>query len=217
MSTPLIISPQAEAYAQLFTSTENELLREIEQDTLTHHPHAHMLSGQVQGKFLSFLSTILRPTYVLEIGTFTGYSALCLAEGLQPNGQLHTIECREEDASTARNYFSKSYRKDQIHLHVGNASEIIPTIDHPWDLVFLDADKTGYIGYYEQLVPRLSERGIILADNVLFHGQVFEDPISGKNAKAIHAFNEHVKLDDRTEQVLLTIRDGLLMVKKKTI
>lgn len=216
MSTPLIISPQAEAYAQLFTSADAPLLAEIEAYTIAHHPHAHMLSGQVQGKFLSFLSTILRPKYVLEVGTFTGYSALCLAEGLQTDGELHTIECREEDAQTARDYFSKSYRKDQIHLHVGNAADIIPMLNHPWDLIFIDADKTGYIGYYEQIVPRLAENGIILADNVLFHGQVFEDPISGKNAKAIHAFNEHVKQDSRTEQVLLTIRDGLLMVKKKS-
>lgn len=215
MSAPLIISPQAEDYAQLFTSADTPLLAEIEEYTSAHHPHAHMLSGQVQGKFLAFLSTILRPKYVLEIGTFTGYSALCLAEGLQNNGELHTIECREEDAHTARNYFSKSYRKDQIHLHVGNAAEIIPTLNHPWDLVFIDADKTGYICYYEQLVPRIAENGIILADNVLFHGQVLEEPITGKNAKAIHAFNEHVKQDNRTEQVLLTIRDGLLMVKRK--
>ncbi|MBL0883259.1 MAG: O-methyltransferase [Chitinophagaceae bacterium] len=215
MSAPLIISPQAEAYAQLFTSADTLLLAEIEEYTSAHHPHAHMLSGRVQGKFLAFLSTILCPKNVLEIGTFTGYSALCLAEGLQNHGELHTIECREEDAQTARNYFSKSYRKDQIHLHVGNAGEIIPTLERPWDLVFIDADKTGYIDYYEQVVPHLAENGIILADNVLFHGQVLEETIHGKNAKAIHAFNEHVKQDPRTEQVLLTIRDGLLMVKKK--
>lgn len=211
-----MVSLEAEAYAQLFTSADNTLLAEIEEYTNAHHPHAHMLSGQVQGKFLAFLSTIQRPKYVLEIGTFTGYSAICLAEGLQPDGELHTIECREEDATIARNYFSKSERNHQIHLHIGNAGEIIPTLNHPWDLVFIDADKTGYISYYEQLIPRIAENGIMLADNVLFHGQVLEDPISGKNAKAIHAFNEHVKQDPRTEQVLLTIRDGLLMVKKKT-
>lgn len=215
MNTPLIISPGAEAYAQSFTAPEAGLLQEIARFTQTAHPHAHMLSGQVQGKFLSFISTIQRPRYVLEIGTFTGYSALCLADGLSPEGELHTIECREEDATTARNYFSKSKRNHQIHLHIGNAAEIIPTLPYQWDLVFMDADKTGYIGYYEQIVPKLSKNGIILADNVLFHGQVMEDPITGKNAKAIHAFNEHVKKDPRTEQVLLTIRDGLLMIKKR--
>lgn len=215
MNIPLILSPEAEAYAQAFTTSEDGLLQEIASFTKNQHPHAHMLSGQVQGKFLSFLSTIQRPKYVLEIGTFTGYSALCLAEGLQEQGELHTIECREEDASTARNYFSKSKRNHQIHLHIGNAATIIPDLKYQWDLVFIDADKTGYIGYYEQLVPRLNKSGIIIADNVLFHGQVLEDPISGKNAKAIHAFNEHVKQDERTEQVLLTIRDGLLLIKKK--
>ena len=215
MNTPLILSPEAESYAQTFTASENALLQEIAAYTVREHPHAHMLSGQVQGKFLSFLSTIQQPKYVLEIGTFTGYSALCLAEGLLPDGELHTIECREEDATIARNYFSKSKRNHQIHLHTGNASDIIPIIDRKWDLIFIDADKPGYIDYYEQVVPRLNNKGIILADNVLFHGQVFDNPISGKNAKAIHAFNEHVKKDERTEQVLLTIRDGLLLIKKK--
>lgn len=215
MSAPIIVSPQAENYSALFTSKLDGLLQQIEADTQAHHPHAHMLSGHVQGKFLAFLSTMMRPKYVLEIGTFTGFSALCLAQGLQSGGELHTIELREEDAATARGYFSKSERNKQIHLHTGNAAEIIPTLPHAWDLVFIDADKTGYIGYYEQLVPRLNENGMILADNVLFHGQVLEDPISGKNAKAIHAFNEHVQQDTRTEQVLLTIRDGLLLVKKK--
>lgn len=215
MTIPPILSAEAEAYAQAFTASEDALLREIAAFTTQEHPHAHMLSGHVQGKFLSFLSTIQQPKYVLEIGTFTGYSALCLAEGLQADGELHTIECREEDAATARNYFSKSKRNHQIHLHTGNAADIIPVLEHHWDMVFIDADKTGYIGYYDLVVPRLNKGGIILADNVLFHGQVLEEPISGKNAKAIHAFNEHVKKDERTEQVLLTIRDGLLLIKKK--
>jgi caffeoyl-CoA O-methyltransferase len=215
MNTPSVLSPEAEAYALAFTSSENDLLKEISAYTAANHPHAHMLSGEVQGKFLSFLSTIIRPKYVLEIGTFTGYSALCLAEGLDTEGELHTLECREEDATTARNYFSKSKRNHQIHLHLGNAAEIIPTLNITWDLVFIDADKTGYIEYYDQIVPKLNKDGIILADNVLFHGQVLQEPINGKNAKAIHAFNEHVKQDPRTEQVLLTIRDGLLLIKKK--
>jgi predicted O-methyltransferase YrrM len=152
---------------------------------------------------------------ILEIGTFTGYSALCLAEGLSASGELHSIELRAEDAQTAASNFSKSKRNKQIHLHIGNAKEIIPTLSMEWDLVFIDADKTGYIDYYELIVPRLSKNGWIIADNVLFHGQIFEDPISGKSAKAIQAFNDHVLADHRTEQVLLTTRDGLLLIKKK--
>ena len=210
-----LIHPQVEAYAAHFTSPENALTAEVNRQTLENHTQYHMLSGHVQGKFLSFISTIQRPKYVLEIGTFTGYSALWLAEGLTADGELHTIELREEDAVTSKANFSKSDRNNQIHLHLGNAKEIIPQLDRNWDLVFIDADKTSYIDYYELVVPRLNAGGIILADNVLFHGQVFEEPISNKNAKAIQAFNEHVMNDPRTEQVLVTIRDGVLMIKKK--
>lgn len=210
-----LILPQAEAYAAKYTSPENALLQEVNRQTLASHPLSHMLSGQVQGRFLSLISSLLHPRYILELGTFTGYSALCLAEGLAEGGELHTLELREQDAATARTNFSRSEKNKQIHLHVGNAMEIIPTLDHTWDLVFLDADKTGYIGYYEQVVPRLRPGGVIIADNVLFHGQVLQEPISGKNAKAMEAFAEHVNNDPRTEQVLVTMRDGVLLIKKK--
>ncbi|HJV19681.1 MAG TPA: O-methyltransferase [Sediminibacterium sp.] len=205
----------AEAYAEQFTSPESDLLAGISEQTRLQHPKAHMLSGKVQGQFLRMVSYIQRPKYILEIGTFTGYSAICLAEGLTPDGMLHTIEIREEDARTAEANFSKFNQNKQVTLHHGNALEIIDSLPFHWDLVFIDADKTGYINYYEKLVPRLSERGIILADNVLFHGQVLEEPVSGKNALAIHAFNEHVKNDPRTEQVILTIRDGISFIKRK--
>ncbi|MEI8074362.1 MAG: O-methyltransferase [Bacteroidota bacterium] len=211
-----LVHPLAEAYAEKYSSQDEALLEQIQIETKEQHPHAHMLSGPVQGRLLSFLSKMLLPKNILEIGSFTGYSALCLAEGLSSEGQLHTIELRSEDAETAASNFSKSKRNKQIHLHIGDAKEIIPTLNIEWDLVFIDADKTGYIDYYELIVPRLSKKGWIIADNVLFHGQVLEDPISGKNAKAIQAFNEHVLADERTEQVLLTIRDGLFLIKKKT-
>lgn len=210
-----LILPQAEAYAAKYSSPENALLQEVSRQTLASHPLSHMLSGPVQGRFLSLISALIHPRYILEVGTFTGYSALCLAEGLAEGGELHTLELREQDAATARANFSRSEKNKQIHLHVGNAREIIPTLEHTWDLVFLDADKTGYIGYYEQIVPRLRPGGIIIADNVLFHGEVLQEPISGKNAKAIEAFNEHVHNDPRTEQVLVTMRDGVLLIKKK--
>jgi caffeoyl-CoA O-methyltransferase len=209
-----LINPLAEAYAARYTSSEDALLAEVNRQTMENHPMAHMLSGHVQGKFLSFISTILRPKYVLEIGTFTGYSAICLAEGLETGGELHTIELREEDAATSRANFSKSERNKQIHLHIGNAKDIIPKLQYVWDLVFIDADKVSYIDYYELVVPRLSQNGIIIADNMLFHGEVLDQPVTGKNAKAIHAFNEHVKNDPRTEQVFVTIRDGIMLIKK---
>lgn len=211
-----LVHPLVEAYAEKYSSPDDALLAQIQRETKALHPHAHMLSGPVQGKLLSFLSKMISPERILEIGTFTGYSALCLAEGLSASGQLHTIELRAEDAATSAANFSKSTRNKQIHLHIGNAKEIIPSLDIKWDLVFIDADKTGYIDYYELIIPRLSENGWIIADNVLFHGQVLEEPISGKSAKAIQAFNEHVFADERTEKLLLTIRDGLLLIKKKS-
>ena len=168
----------------------------------------------LQGSFLTTLSKLLHPQRILEIGTFTGYSALCLAKGLSREGILHTIELREEDAAVANKYFQQSLDKEKIVLHIGNAMDIIPVLQESWDIVFIDADKSGYIDYYEMVFPYLKHNGLIIADNVLFHGQVLEENITGKNAVAIHAFNEHVKKDARVDQTLLTIRDGLLLIRK---
>jgi len=216
MSVPFIID-QAVTYSDVFTTPADPLLQIILDETRATHPKAHMLSGEVQGQFLSMLSCMKKPMHILEIGTFTGYSALCLAKGLDPSGVLHTIESRLEDAQTASNYFSQSKYANQIKLHIGDAKEIIPTLHGMFDLVFIDADKTGYIEYYEMMVPLLAKGGVIIADNVLFHGEVLEDTISGKNAVAIHAFNEHVKNDPRTTQVLLTIRDGMLLIQRNEL
>ena len=204
----------AEQYAQRFSAPLDAVLQEVEQFTLQNHPHAHMLSGAVQGKFLEMISCMLQPKRILEIGTFTGFSALCLVKGLREEGVLHTIELREEDAGTAQHYFEQANVTHKIKLHTGNAMEIIPALHEEWDLVFIDADKTGYIDYYELTLPRIKTGGFILADNVLFHGEVLQEPLKGKNAKAIQAFNEHVLNDKRVEQVLLTVRDGLLLIKK---
>ncbi len=210
-----IVHTLADQYAEAHTTTDDALLQRVYESTLKNHPHSHMISGLVQGRFLSMLSKLFHPKYVLEIGTFTGFSAICLAEGLQNNGELHTIELREDDANTAKQNFALSKRNNQIHLHIGNAREIIPVLTHKWDLVFIDADKTGYIDYYEMVLPWLHDDGLIIADNVLFHGQVLEKEITGKNAKAIDAFNKHVADDKRTEQVMLTLRDGLTLIKKR--
>ena len=210
-----IISSIADEYLRKYTSGENAVLKEIREETIRNHPHAHMLSGHIQGRFLSFFSKILNPGYILEIGTFTGYSALCLAEGIKAGGELHTIEIRQEDADTALKNFKAAEKNNIVTLHIGNAKDIIPHLPYKWDLVFIDADKISYIEYYELVLERLSEKGVIIADNVLFHGQVLEEPIKGKSAQAIDAFNKHVSNDPRVEQVMLTVRDGLLLIKKK--
>lgn len=209
-----LIHPLVQAYAEKFTSAEDPLLRKINQQTQS-HTHAHMLSGPVQGKLLELLSSLIKPRRILEIGSFTGYSAICLARGLTPDGLLHTIELREEDAALASQNFNLSEAKDKIILHTGNALDIIPTLEEEWDLVFIDADKTGYINYYNLIRPALKKGAVILADNVLFHGEILRDQPAGKNAKAIQAFNEYVQQDETVENLLLTVRDGLMMIIKK--
>jgi caffeoyl-CoA O-methyltransferase len=210
-----IIHSKAQQYAKEFTAPLDPVLAENEQFTLENHPQAIMHSGHIQGKFLEMLSLMIQPEKILEIGTFTGFSALCLVKGLSDDGKLHTIEIRAEDARTAQSYFEKAGEDDRIRLHVGNALDIIPTLNENWDLVFIDADKVGYIQYYELTLPLLRKGGWIVADNVLFHGDVLEDEIKGKNGVAIHAFNNHVKNDNRVEQVMLTVRDGLIVIRKK--
>jgi len=209
------ITPLANDYTQAYSNATPSYLKSLFEDTLATHEHGHLQSSWTQGGFLSFISKILAPTHILEIGSFTGFSALCLAEGLTSNGALHTIELRAEDAQKVKAAFDINSRSKQLHIHVGDAKEIIPTLQKKWDLVFIDADKTSYIEYYNMVLPLLNDRGIIIVDNVLFHGDVLEESIKGKSAKAIQAFNEYVLLDQKTEQVMLTIRDGLTLIRKK--
>lgn len=209
-----LIDERAGAYAEKFTSPDEDLLNELKKEAAA-HKEAHMLSGHVQGQFLSQISRMIRPDRILEIGTFLGYSALCLAKGLSGNGMLHTIELRESDAAVAESYFRRSQWKDRIKLHVGEALPIIEKLNEPWDLVFIDADKINYTNYYESVLSSVRRGGWILADNVLFHGEVLNEPVKGKNAKAIDAFNRHVAADARVEQVMLTVRDGILLIHKK--
>ena len=209
-----LVNDKAENYAKQHTSLLDEVLNEIEEYTLANHPHAQMLSGHVQGKFLEMISCMIQPKKILEIGTFTGFSALCLAKGLQEGGILHTIEIREDDAAIAGKYFNKAGATNKIKLHLGDALHIIPVLNETWDLVFIDADKVSYIEYYELTLPMVKKGGWIVADNVLFHGQVLENPVTGKNAKAMIAFNDHIAADSRVEQVVLTVRDGLMIIRK---
>lgn len=209
-----LINELVQQYAELHTSSEDELLQAVSVFTNTQHADPQMLSGHLQGKVLEMISYMLRPRRILEIGTFTGYSALCLAKGLATDGLLHTIDIREADVQLAKSFFDKSEMRDKIIAHCGEANKVIPTLNEEWDLVFIDADKPAYIDYFNLVFPRVRKNGIILADNVFFHGQVLENPVSGKNAKGIAAFNKFVNERNDIEKVMLTIRDGLYLIRK---
>lgn len=209
------ILPLANDYAEQNSSATDALLHEIHAFTREHHAEPHMISGPLQGNLLTMLSRMIKPKRILEIGTFTGYSALCLSKGLSSDGILHTIELRKEDAAIAQAYFDRSEHAHQIKLHVGNAMELLPTVNEDWDLVFIDADKTGYLDYYEMLIEKVKPGTFFIIDNVLFHGEVLKEKISGKSAKAIAAFNEFIREDNRVEKVMLTVRDGLSILHKK--
>ncbi len=209
-----IVNPLAESYAAKYTTAEDALIAEVAEYTMANREHAQMLSGHLQGKLLEMISCMIKPDRILEIGTFTGYSALCLAKGLKKGGQLHTIEIRSEDAEKAQSFFSRSSQKEKIVLHLGDAAEIINRLQETWDLVFIDADKTGYISYFNQVLPKLRTNGFILADNVLFHGQVLEKEVKGKNAKAIQDFNYFMLQRTDVEKLMLPVRDGLFLIRK---
>jgi predicted O-methyltransferase YrrM len=209
-----LIHPLAQGYAETFSTPEDVLLKEVNDFTMQHHSESIMLSGHLQGKVLEMISCMIKPRRILEIGTFTGYSGLCLAKGLTDDGQLHTIELRENDAAMARDFFDLSSYADKILLHTGNALDIIPKLNQTWDLVFIDADKPAYIEYFNLVFPRLRKNGFILADNIFFHGQVLQDAANGKSVKGIKAFNEFIKERTDIEKVVLTIRDGLFLIRK---
>ena len=209
-----IVHQPAQQYSEKYTSPEDALLKEVADFTYQNHPHAQMLSGPLQGKLLEMMSLMIQPERILEIGTFTGYSALCLAKGLKENGRLHTLEIREQDATTAQNFFNRSSLKEKIILHIGEAGELIGQLQETWDLVFIDADKENYIHYFNLVLPKLRANGFILADNVLFHGQVLEEEIKGKNAKAIQAFNDFILERKDIEKLMLPVRDGLYVIRK---
>ncbi|MFM2231868.1 MAG: hypothetical protein RJB31_569 [Bacteroidota bacterium] len=209
------ILPLANAYAEQNSSVTDNLLQEIHAFTLENHAEPHMISGPLQGNLLSMLSRMIKPKRILEIGSFTGYSAICLAKGLSSDGMLHTIELREEDAAIAQAYFDRSEHGLQIKLHVGNARELLPALEEDWDLIFIDADKTGYLDYYGLLIDKVKPGTFFIIDNVLFHGEVLKEKISGKSAKAVSAFNAFIREDNRVEKVMLTVRDGLSILIKK--
>ena len=204
------ISPELEDYVEQHSENEPELLKALNKETYQKILLPRMLSGHFQGRVLSILSKLIRPVNILEIGTYTGYSALCLCEGMQENGTLHTIDIKEELVDFQRKHFDKSPWGKQIVQHLGEAIDIIPTLDVKFDLVFIDADKENYLNYFEMIVPRMNKGGIILSDNVLWSGKVLE-PLNPKDisTKVLLEYNQKLKEDPRVETVLLPIRDGL--------
>ena len=203
-------------YAVLHSQDEPELLQELSKETWQKVLVPRMLSGHFQGRILAMLSKLTQPKSILEIGTYTGYSALCLAEGLQKDGVLHTIDINEELFDFQKKYFDKSDYSNQIKQYLGNALDIIPTIDNTFDLVFIDADKSNYINYFNIVIDKMNSDGIILSDNVLWSGKVIEklDP-KDEDTKTLIAFNQLLKEDPRIETILLPIRDGLTISRVK--
>lgn len=202
-------------YVEAVTTQENDLLKEVSRDTHLHVINPRMLSGHFQGRLLSLFSHMIQPNRILEIGTFTGYGTLCLAEGLTENGQIVTIDVNEELAERARNNFDRSPYKSKIIFKIGPAVVLIPALIDIWDLVFIDADKENYLKYFDLIIDQLRPGGYIIADNVLWNGKVIEEKESDKKTNALKAFNKTIHDDSRIENLLLPISDGLMLMRKK--
>ncbi len=204
-------------YAETHSSAEPELLAELNRDTYAHVLIPRMLSGHLQGRVLSMFSKMVRPKAILEIGTYTGYAALCMAEGLAPNGVLHTIDINEELETRINTFVKQSPYADQIKLHIGNALDIIPTLNESFDLVFIDADKSNYSAYFDLLIDKLPSGAIIIADNVLWSGKILDQAEIAKDGdtRALDEFNKKITQDTRVENVLMPVRDGLMVIRKK--
>jgi caffeoyl-CoA O-methyltransferase len=207
------LDPRLSEYSDLHTSPESELLKRINRDTYARVMMPRMLSGHLQGRFLSMISKMIRPKNILEIGTYTGYSAICLAEGLEPGGRLVTLDINEELETKVRNYFHEAGLEKVIDYRIGNALKIVPTLSLNFNLVFIDADKENYSNYFDLVIDKVVPGGYLLADNVLWSGKVLESK-PDKDTRAILAFNKKVQDDGRVENILLPIRDGLLMMRK---
>ena len=204
---------EIEEYSLLLSEPESKLLSKLNRETWSKVMIPRMISGHIQGRILSMISKMVQPKNILEIGTYTGYSALCLAEGLNKNGKLHTIEINEEVIDFSENYLNKSEFKNQIIQHIGNAIDILPTINKEFQLIFIDADKENYSNYFDLTFEKLSVGGYIIADNVLWSGKVIREE-KDSETKAIDNFNKKVKKDKRVENFILPIRDGLMICRK---
>jgi predicted O-methyltransferase YrrM len=210
-----LISPAIQDYCEEHTSSENAILHELYRETNLKVLRPRMLSCKSQGTFLEFISRLLHPKRILEIGTYTAYATICLSKGLAENGIIYTIEYEAELEDIIRKYIRKANIEHKTKLFIGDAVDIIPTLNEKWDLIFIDADKVNYLNYYKILVPHLSPDGILLADNVLWSGKVIENvKPNDKDTQAILQFNAFVQQDDRVKNMILPFRDGMMMVQK---
>ena len=211
------LSPELQQYITRHTSPEPPLLSELNRETHSKVMKPRMLSGHVQGRFLALLSRMIKPEQVLEIGTYTGYSAICLAEGLAPGGLVHTIDVNVELEDMVRGYLARAGLADKVRYYIGPALQLIPTLDYSFDLVFIDADKLNNALYYEMVLDKVVPGGFILVDNVLWSGKVAQQPNKKIDAdtQSILDFNARIQADDRVENLLLPLRDGLMMIRKK--
>jgi caffeoyl-CoA O-methyltransferase len=215
LMTQLLLSEAINKYAEEHTNPESPALAALNRETHLKIQLPVMLSGHLQGAVLQMISKMTRPRRILEIGTYTGYSAICLAQGLTETGHLHTIDINEELEDISFRYFCQAGVEKRVTQHIGDAVEIVPKLNEIFDLVFIDADKQNYQLYYDLVFDRVPVGGYILADNVLYNGEIIlPEEEQSKNARAIHAFNEKLRLDKRVEQVLLPIRDGIMITRK---
>ena len=209
------IDPLIEQYALDYTENESSLLNDLSRQTHLNILQPRMLSGHLQGRLLSSFSKALNPQKILEIGTYTGYSALCLAEGLNKNGQIYTIDINKELEEFARNYFNASPYKNKIHFLIGDAAKLIPEMKHTWDIVFIDADKENYSLYFDLVIDKVRKGGWIIADNVLWSGKVTKPTLNNDlETASIKAFNKKVNSDKRVSNVLIPVRDGIMLMIK---
>lgn len=204
-------------YCESHTTPEPEILHRLNRETHLTQVYPQMLAGHLQGTFLRMISTMLQPRRILEIGTFTGYSAICLGSVIQSGGPgiLHTIEVNPEQEPMIRKYLSETGLSDAVHLHIGDALQIIPDLDEIWDLVYIDADKPNYLNYYKIILPQVRQGGFILADNALWGGKVLNAATADKDSRGIMEFNDFVQNDDRVENLLLPFRDGMMLIRKR--
>ncbi len=211
-----LISRNLEKYVESYSDSEPDLLKKINKYTHSNVYSPRMLSGHVQGRILSFLSRIINPNLILEIGTYTGYSALCLSEGLSSSGKIITIDKDASLEKKVQSFFNESKKNKQIEYLIGDATKIVPSLEYEYDLVFIDADKKNYLNYFEMVLPKLRTNGIIIVDNVLWSGKVvdFEKLKNDKLTKIMHNFNETIKKDKRISKIILPIRDGITLIKK---